>query len=299
MNDGFSLFPNASFPVYTLSTAGGPGSAGHTPATTMATRLPAGDRAVWTPVLTSMRPSRAGRRPARPWDHREARWHAPGDLTRQAPVPVHRCAYIPGLIGTQSINGAGPNTPWGEFNPIPRGPGQVKSCGPGESPQADVPDRARARLRLEPANSLRHEGAWDLGCCWSRWLEVGARSRPRWSRTRWDSMFHPSPGSARELLLREPGDKGGNLGPRILVGPSWLRSTIVVSRSADAALHRRPGVIGVRRTTVGPHGRRHELRAIGSARRCPVASHRVCLRPLAGGRRAGVELGGTSPMLGR
>lgn len=28
-------------------------------------------------------------------------------------------AYIPGIAGTQSINGAGAVTPWGVFNPIP------------------------------------------------------------------------------------------------------------------------------------------------------------------------------------
>ena len=112
MNDDFSLFPNASFPVYTLSTASKP--RGHASACV-------GQCAVfWTPVLTDKRPE------AGPGVDR----HALGIVVR--PDGSHQVtyhgqplylfigdAYIPGLIGTQSINGAGRNTPWGEFNPVP------------------------------------------------------------------------------------------------------------------------------------------------------------------------------------
>jgi predicted lipoprotein with Yx(FWY)xxD motif len=108
MNNDFSLFPDASFPVYTLSTDSGHASACQ------------GQCAVyWTPVLTSMRP---GAGPGVDQD-------AVGIIVR--PDGTHQVtyngqplylfigdAYIPGLIGTQSINGAGLNTPWGEFNPI-------------------------------------------------------------------------------------------------------------------------------------------------------------------------------------
>ena len=108
MNDGFSLFPDASFPVYSLSTDSGHASACQ------------GLCAVfWTPVLTSRR-SEAG--PG-------VDQHALGIIVR--PDGTHQVtyngqplylfigdAYIPGLIGSPSINGAGLNTPWGTFDPI-------------------------------------------------------------------------------------------------------------------------------------------------------------------------------------
>jgi predicted lipoprotein with Yx(FWY)xxD motif len=108
MNNDFSLFPDASFPVYTLSTDSGHASACQRQCAVY-----------WTPVLTSMRP---GAGPG-------VDQHALGiilrpDGTHQVTYhgqPLYlfiRDAYIPGLIGTQSINGAGLNTPWGEFNPI-------------------------------------------------------------------------------------------------------------------------------------------------------------------------------------
>ncbi len=74
----------------------------------------------WTPVLTSMRPE-AGQGV----DQEALGIVVRPDGTHQVTYhgrPLYLFigdAYIPGLIGTQSINGAGLNTPWGEFNPIP------------------------------------------------------------------------------------------------------------------------------------------------------------------------------------
>jgi len=109
MNDGFSLFQNASFPVYTLGTDRRHNSACQ------------GTCAVfWSPVLTSMRPE------AGPGVDQ----HALGTIVR--PDGTHQVtyndhplylfykdAYIPGLIGMKSINGAGATSPWGVFNTIP------------------------------------------------------------------------------------------------------------------------------------------------------------------------------------
>lgn len=123
MNDDFSLFPNASFPVYTLSTDRRDQDApsdqwrkdrGHT---SDCVRLCA---VFWTPVLTSKRPE------AGPGVDQEAlgivvRPDGSHQVTYHG-EPLYLFigdAYIPGLIGTKSINGAGLNTPWGEFNPIP------------------------------------------------------------------------------------------------------------------------------------------------------------------------------------
>ena len=109
MNGGFSLFPDASFPVYTLSTDSGHASACQ------------GQCAVfWTPVLTSMRPGAGSG-----VDQQALGIIVRPDGTHQVTYngqPLYLFigdAYIPGLIGTQSINGAGLNTPWGAFNSIP------------------------------------------------------------------------------------------------------------------------------------------------------------------------------------
>lgn len=109
MNDHFSLFPNASFPVYTLST-----DSGHTSACQATCAV------YWSPVLTSMRPE------AGPGVDR----HTLGiivrpDGTHQVTYDDHplylfyQDAYIPVLGGSPAINGAGANTPWGVFNTIP------------------------------------------------------------------------------------------------------------------------------------------------------------------------------------
>ena len=112
MNDSFSLFPSASFPVYTLSR-----DTGHT-----STCL--GQCALnWPPVLTSGRPE------AGPNIYR----HALGTIVR--PDGTHQVTYngqplylysgdayipgIPGISGPASINGAGVTSRWGVFNTLP------------------------------------------------------------------------------------------------------------------------------------------------------------------------------------
>lgn len=108
MNDDFSVFPDASFPVYTLST-----DAGHASACQGQCAL------TWQPVLTSG-PIEAGSGVDR---------HALGiivraDGTHQVTYngkPLYlfvRDAYIAGIVGTAGINGAGATTPFGVFNPI-------------------------------------------------------------------------------------------------------------------------------------------------------------------------------------
>jgi predicted lipoprotein with Yx(FWY)xxD motif len=113
MNNDFSVFPQASFPIYTLTT-----DRGHD----------RGDESVcqglcavyWPPLLTSERPE------AGP----SVDQHALGIIVR--PDGSHQVtyngqplylfsndAYIPGITGAQSINGAGAATPWGVFNTIP------------------------------------------------------------------------------------------------------------------------------------------------------------------------------------
>ena len=113
MNNDFSLFPDGSFPVYTLST-----DSGHKSACT-------GQCAAvyWPPVLTSGRPQAAP----------GVDQHAVGIIVRRDGThqvtyngrPLYLFsgdAYIPGLPynnGMATINGAGAVTPWGVFNTIP------------------------------------------------------------------------------------------------------------------------------------------------------------------------------------
>jgi predicted lipoprotein with Yx(FWY)xxD motif len=117
MNNDFSVFPDASFPVYTLSADSGHEQGG------VRSRAGAcqGQCAVfWPPVLTSEWPE------AGPGVDR----HAIGTIVR--PDGTHQVtyhgrplylfdndAYIAGITGTQSINGAGVATPWGVFDTIP------------------------------------------------------------------------------------------------------------------------------------------------------------------------------------
>ena len=107
MDNHFSLLPHGNFPVYTLSN-------NHGQACQRFCAL------LWQPVLTSERPA-AGK---------GVDEHALGvvvrpDGTRQVTYhgkPLYlfvNDAYIPGVAGTQSINGAGAVTPWGVFNTIP------------------------------------------------------------------------------------------------------------------------------------------------------------------------------------
>ena len=107
MDNDFSLLPHGRFPVYALSK-------NNVKACQSYCAL------IWPPVLTSGRPEAwAGADP-----------HALGvvvrpDGTRQVTYkgkPLYlfiQDAYIPGIAGTQSINGAGAVTPWGVFNTIP------------------------------------------------------------------------------------------------------------------------------------------------------------------------------------
>ena len=107
MDNDFSLLPHGRFPVYTLSK-------NNVKACQSYCAL------IWPPVLTSGRPEAwAGADP-----------HALGvvvrpDGTRQVTYkgkPLYlfiQDAYIPGIAGTQGINGAGAVTPWGVFNTIP------------------------------------------------------------------------------------------------------------------------------------------------------------------------------------
>jgi predicted lipoprotein with Yx(FWY)xxD motif len=113
MNNDFSLFPNASFPVYTLSTDSGHERGNES--------ICQGQCAVyWPPVLTSKLPE-AGL---------GVDQHALGITVR--PDGTHQVtyngqplylfnndAYIAGVTGTQGIDGAGADTPWGVFNTIP------------------------------------------------------------------------------------------------------------------------------------------------------------------------------------
>ena len=111
MDDDFHVFPDASFPVYTLSTDSGHNSACH--------GLCSAE--YWPPVLTSKRPTAAP----------GVDQNAVGTIVR--PNGTHQVtyhgkplylfyqdAYIgPLSIGTQGINGAGLDTPWGMSNTIP------------------------------------------------------------------------------------------------------------------------------------------------------------------------------------
>ncbi len=103
----FSLLPHGNFPVYTLSN-------NHGQACQKFCAL------IWPPVLTSGQPV-AGK---------GVDQHSLGVVVR--PDGTHQVtfngtplyffiqdAYIPGVIGTKSINGAGAITPWGVFNTIP------------------------------------------------------------------------------------------------------------------------------------------------------------------------------------
>jgi predicted lipoprotein with Yx(FWY)xxD motif len=131
MNDTFSLFPHASFPVYTLSTDSGH-DWGHERGDVRSHQR--GDESVcqgtcalnWPPVLTSRRPEAGA----------NVDQHALGIIVR--PDGTHQVTYngkplylyigdayipgIPGISGPASINGAGVTSPWGVFNTIPPSP---------------------------------------------------------------------------------------------------------------------------------------------------------------------------------
>lgn len=113
MNNDFSAFPNASFPVYTLSTDGHSGRT--------KTNCTAACAAVyWPPVLTTGRPE------AGPGVDQQAlgiivRPDGSHQVTYngQPLYLFYNDAYIGGITGTQGIRGAGASTPYGVFNTIP------------------------------------------------------------------------------------------------------------------------------------------------------------------------------------
>jgi predicted lipoprotein with Yx(FWY)xxD motif len=121
MNNDFSVFPDASFPVYTLSGPPGDGRGGARSHDVGHESDCQGQCAVyWPPVLTSERPE------AGPGvDQGALGIIVRGDGSHQVTYngrPLYlfnNDAYIAGIAGTQSINGANSDTPWGVFNTIP------------------------------------------------------------------------------------------------------------------------------------------------------------------------------------
>lgn len=110
MNEDFSLFTGASFPVYTQSRGRGPGGG----CDGMCAQY-------WPPVLTSGRPTASGG-----VDQHALGTKKRSDGTQQVTYdgkPLYLFAddaYIPGLpYGAAGINGAGAQTDWGVFNTIP------------------------------------------------------------------------------------------------------------------------------------------------------------------------------------
>ncbi len=127
MNNDFSVFPDASFPVYTLSRdrgqQRGDARSHHRHAGRAHESACQGLCAVfWPPLLTSERPEVGP----------GVDQHALGVIVRpdgshqvtyngQPLYLFNQDAYIgpPVGVGTKSINGAGAHTPWGVFNTIP------------------------------------------------------------------------------------------------------------------------------------------------------------------------------------
>jgi predicted lipoprotein with Yx(FWY)xxD motif len=113
MDNDFSVFLNASFPVYTLSAQlRDPWDQGIA-CRGICAAVP------WPPVLTSKQPE------AGPGiDQRDLGTIARPDGTQQVTYkgePVYlfyRDAYILGITGTQGIYGEGESTPWGVFNTV-------------------------------------------------------------------------------------------------------------------------------------------------------------------------------------
>jgi predicted lipoprotein with Yx(FWY)xxD motif len=117
MDNDFSLLPHGNFPVYTLSKKDDDSSGERDDDENACGGLCA---LIWPPVLTSGRPE------AGPGvDQHDLGVILRPDGTHQVTYngkPLFlfiKDAYIPGIIGTQSINGAGAVTRWGVFNTIP------------------------------------------------------------------------------------------------------------------------------------------------------------------------------------
>jgi predicted lipoprotein with Yx(FWY)xxD motif len=121
MDEHFSVFPNASFPVYTVSAQGDDeqgGPWGHDVACRgVCAAVP------WPPVLTSVQPE------AGPGvEQQDLGTIVRPDGTRQVTYkgkPVYLFygdAYISGITGMQGIYGQGKLTPWGVFKTIPPSP---------------------------------------------------------------------------------------------------------------------------------------------------------------------------------
>jgi predicted lipoprotein with Yx(FWY)xxD motif len=118
MNNDFTVFTNASFPVYALSPEAdqqlGNWWGGRVACSGICAAVP------WPPVLTSSWPE------AGPGVDQDALGIVGRpDGTHQVTYngkPLYlfyQDAYILGITGTQGIYGAGKNTPWGVFNSIP------------------------------------------------------------------------------------------------------------------------------------------------------------------------------------
>ena len=121
MNNDFSVFPDASFPVYTLSMHRSH-AWGNARSHERDHESACQDQCAvyWPPVLTS------GRLEVGPGvDARALGTIKRPDGTYQVTYngrPLYlfnNDAYIAGVTGTKSINGAGAHTPWGVFNTIP------------------------------------------------------------------------------------------------------------------------------------------------------------------------------------
>jgi predicted lipoprotein with Yx(FWY)xxD motif len=125
MNNDFSAFPDADFPVYILSREGSHQRGdmrGHERHDWRGHKsvCEAQCAVSWPPVLTTKWPE------AGPGVDQDAlgiivRPHGTYQVTYDGrPLYLfNNDAYLPGITGTKSINGAGADTPWGVFNTVP------------------------------------------------------------------------------------------------------------------------------------------------------------------------------------